>query len=283
MSNIVITTESGADLPKNLADKYCIYTVPMHVLLDGVTYLDGEVTIQETLDYYYRTKMVPATSATSSHEYELFFKKVQQQHPNCTIIHIGYTSKHSLSFQNAYQASKNVDHVYVIDALNTSGGLTAIVVYAAQQLEKDPSIEPLKLIEKIEAILPKIKLTFIARNLEFLKEGGSVSNLSDIDLLTFNSWPYAELKDGYIVITKNFHGDLREVVQKFLQEYFTRYDLCKNQLYLIYSIGLSESVKSFVNYYIQEQGFSNIIWMEAGAMISTHAGPGSLGIAGIER
>ena len=51
MSNIVISTESGADLPKNLAEKYGIYSIPMHVLLDGVTYLDGEVTIQETLDF----------------------------------------------------------------------------------------------------------------------------------------------------------------------------------------------------------------------------------------
>ena len=31
-----------------------------------------------------------------------------------------------------------------------------------------------------------------------------------------------------------------------------------------------------------EMGFKNVKWIEAGAMISTHAGPGGFGIAGLE-
>jgi fatty acid-binding protein DegV len=31
-----------------------------------------------------------------------------------------------------------------------------------------------------------------------------------------------------------------------------------------------------------DNGFKNVKWIQAGAMISTHAGPGGVGIAGLE-
>ena len=32
----------------------------------------------------------------------------------------------------------------------------------------------------------------------------------------------------------------------------------------------------------KKHGFNKVIWIQAGAMISTHAGPGAFGIAGLE-
>ena len=32
----------------------------------------------------------------------------------------------------------------------------------------------------------------------------------------------------------------------------------------------------------KKHGFKNVKWIQAGAMISTHAGPGGIGIAGLE-
>ena len=32
----------------------------------------------------------------------------------------------------------------------------------------------------------------------------------------------------------------------------------------------------------KESGFKNVKWIQAGAMISTHAGPGGFGVAGLE-
>lgn len=43
-----------------------------------------------------------------------------------------------------------------------------------------------------------------------------------------------------------------------------------------------ESIKKQMGELAKEKGFEKIIWMQAGAMISTHAGPGGFGIAGLE-
>ena len=72
------------------------------------------------------------------------------------------------------------------------------------------------------------------------------------------------------------------VAEKLMRDYLNQYDIDRTQLYLIYSIGLDESIKRRIDEIVKEAGFENITWMQAGAMISTHAGPGGFGIAGIE-
>ena len=72
------------------------------------------------------------------------------------------------------------------------------------------------------------------------------------------------------------------VAEKLMRDYLNQYDIDRRQLYLIYSIGLDESIKKRIDEIAQEAGFENVTWMQAGAMISTHAGPGGFGIAAIE-
>lgn len=43
-----------------------------------------------------------------------------------------------------------MDNIYLIDALNVTGGLLAIVLYAVDVLEKEPAIDPKELVEKFK-------------------------------------------------------------------------------------------------------------------------------------
>ncbi|MHA6252463.1 DegV family protein [Oceanobacillus sp. CAU 1775] len=282
MKKIILTTESGADLPEDLALKYNIQTVPMHIIMDGKDHLDGFLPVPEIFDYHDRTKKIPTTTATNTHEYQHFFKEVNESFPDCTIIHIGYTSKASSSFQNAVQASKEFDNLILIDALNVTGGLTAVVVYAATLLEADPTISAESLTEKIKAIVPKSRLAFVPGNLEFLKAGGRVSNLAFIGGSLLKLLPRIELIEGVLLSNKKYRGKMSVVAEKLLRDYLQQYNINKDQLYLIYSVGLDEKIKKHMTEIAKEHGFQNIKWMEAGAVISTHAGPGGFGVAGIE-
>jgi DegV family protein with EDD domain len=170
---IVLSTESGADLPEDLASKYAIQVVPMHIVKEGKDYLDGSLPVNEIYNYYDRTKKIPSTTSTNAHEYHYFFSKIKADFPDCIIIHIGYTSKASSSFQNAVIAAEDFEDLFLIDALNVTG-LTAIVLYAAALLEKEPLIEPVRLVGKIESIVPKSRLAFLPGSLEFLRAGGRV-------------------------------------------------------------------------------------------------------------
>ncbi|AVQ98407.1 EDD domain protein [Oceanobacillus iheyensis] len=282
MTKFILSTESGADLPADLAAAHNIQVVPMHVIMDGKDYLDGSLPVQDIYNYYDRTKKIPSTTSTNAHEYEEFFSKINKDHPDCMIVHIGYTSKASSSFQHAVIASEEFDNLILIDALNVTGGLTAIAMFAAQLLEKEPGIEPTSFVEKIEAIIPKSKLAFVPGSLDFLRAGGRVSNVAYLGGALLKLKPRIELIDGHLVSNKKYRGKMSSVAEKFIREYFNQYDINREQLYLIYSIGLAEDIKNRMEEIATEHGFKNITWMQAGAMISTHSGPGGFGVAGIE-
>ncbi|MCZ8533998.1 DegV family protein [Psychrobacillus psychrodurans] len=282
MKRIILSTESGADLPKDLVEKHQIQVVPMHVIMDGKDYLDGELSVEEVFDYHSRTKKIPSTTATNVHEYQELFTKIRIDFPDSIIIHIGYTSKASASFQSALIASEGFEDLFFIDALNVTGGLAAIVMYAATLLEEEPSISHVHLIEKIESVVPKTRLAFLPGSLDFLRAGGRVSNVAYIGGLLLKIKPCIELIEGKLVSTRKYRGSMSVVAEKLLRDYLDQYDIDRRQLYLIYSIGLDESIKKRMDDIAKETGFENVTWMQAGAMISTHAGPGGFGIAGME-
>ncbi|NHC42666.1 DegV family EDD domain-containing protein [Bacillus sp. MM2020_1] len=282
MRRMILTTESGADLPEELADKHNVQVVPMHVIMDGQDYLDGTLPVTDIYDYYERTKKIPSTTSTNSHEYLEFFKKIKSDFPDCIIIHIGYTSKASSSFQNAIIATEELEDIFLIDALNVTGGLTAIVMYAVTLLENEPSIDPAQLVAKIESKVPKSRLAFVPGSLEFLRAGGRVSNLAYLGGALLKIKPRIELIDGNLVSTKKYRGKMEVVSEKLIRDYLVQYNMDKEQLYLIYSIGLDEKIKQRMDEIAKEAGFKNVKWIQAGAMISTHAGPGGIGIAGLE-
>jgi len=282
LKKIILTTESGADLPKDLVEKHQIHVVPMHIIMDGQDYLDGELGVEEVFDYFNRTKKIPSTAAVNSQEYHNLFTKIRNEFPDSIIIHIGYTSKASVSFQCAVMAAEEFEDIYLIDTLNVTAGLGAVVLYAAKLLEENPTINHMELIEKVESIVPKTRLAFIPGSLDFLRAGGRVSNMAYFGGTLLKLNPCIELTAGKLVSTKKLRGTISKVAEKLMQEYLEAYDINRNQLYLIYTVGLDESIKTKMSEMAKEAGFENIRWIQAGAMISTHAGSGGFGIAGIE-
>ncbi|TDL31126.1 DegV family protein [Jeotgalibacillus sp. S-D1] len=283
MRRIILSTESGADLTEDLAVKYDIQVVPMHIIMDGKDYLDGSLPVQDIYDYYGRTKKIPSTTATNAHEYEAFFTTIRENFPDCFIVHIGYTSKASSSFQNAVIAAEEFEDIFLIDALNVTGGLAAIVLYAADLLETEPDIEPEHLVKKIEAVVPKSRLAFIPGSLEFLKAGGRVSNMASLIGALLKIKPCIELKDGKLVSTKKYRGNMSGATEKLLNDYLNEFNIDREQLYFIYSLGLDERIKQQADEIAKENGFQHVRWIQAGGMISTHAGAGGFGVAGLEQ
>ncbi|KKK36365.1 hypothetical protein WQ57_19470 [Mesobacillus campisalis] len=282
MSTIILSTESGADLSADLAEELNVQVVPMHVIMNGQDYLDGTLPVENIYEHYNQTKKIPSTSATNVHEYQEFFTRIKEDFPGCTIVHVGYTSKASSSFQNAVIASEEMENVFLVDALNVTGGLGAIVLYAADLLKKNPEIEPGSLVEKIEGVVPKSRLAFVPGSLEFLRAGGRVSNLAYLGGALLKIKPRIELKDGKLVSTKKYRGSMEGIAEKLFRDYLSEYEIDRKQLYLIYSVGLDEEIKRRMDEIAKENHFENIKWIQAGAMISSHAGPGGFGVAGLE-
>jgi len=259
VKKIIILAESGADIPLDLATLHNIQVIPMHVIMGDSSYLDGSIPVTEVYDYYKKTKKIPSTSATNPEEFHLLFKKIKDENPGCIILHIGYTSKASCAYQNALIASEGMEDIYHVDSLNVTGG------------------------QEIQDYVARARVSFIPGDLAYLRAGGRVSNAAYLGGTLLLIKPLIEIVDGKLISTQKFRGKMVSVADKYMKEYIKRYNFDKEQLYLIYSLGLDESIKHNMEGIAKEEGFRKIIWIQAGCVITSHSGPGAIGIAGFEK
>ena len=282
MNKYIIVTESGADLPIEIVNLHKIYVLPMHIVIDGLDYKDGAIPVSSVYDYHERTKRIPATSAVNPNEYQSMFRKISSENPGCIIIHIGYTSKASCTYNNALLGGEDMKNIYHIDSLNVSGGEAAIVLKAAELIENNPDIQPADLVKEMESFVELARVSFIPGDLQYLKAGGRLSNAAYMGASILKLKPLIEILDGKLVATRKFRGSMSSIAEKYLNEYLGRYNFDKGKIYLIYSLGLAEKIKMRMEDIAKGKGFKKIIWIQAGCVISTHSGPGAVGIAGFE-
>ena len=282
MKKNIILTESGTDLPLDLVKKHQIQVIPMHLVMGDKHYLDGSIPVTQVYEYYRKTKKIPSTSATNPNEYKDLFQKLTQENPGCNIIHIGYSSKASCTYQNALIASEGMENVYHVDSLNVSGGEAAIVMKAVELIEKQPDIQPANLIESIMSYVSRARVSFIPGDLEYLKAGGRVSNAAYLGGTLLQLKPLIEIVEGKLISTRKFRGKMIHIAKKYMEEFIDKYDIDKEQIYLLYSLGLEEKIRDSMELIVKNKGFKNFVWIQTGCVISIHSGPGAIGIAGFE-
>lgn len=282
MNKYILLTESGSDIPLELVKQYNIQVLPMHVIMGGVDYMDGSISVTEVYDYYSRTKKIPSTSATNPSEYKHMFLKLKEEYPGYIIIHISYSSKASCTYQNALIGSDGMDGIYHVDSLNVSGGEAAIILKAAELIEKNPDIGTEELIRKIEVYVNSARVSFIPGNLEYLRAGGRLSNVAYLGASVLQLKPLIEIVNGRLVATHKYRGAMRQIIEKYFNDFLDRFEMDKEQLCLLFSLGLEESLKARMEEIAKGRGFKRIIWTQTGCVISAHSGPGAVGIAGFE-
>ena len=74
-----------------------------------------------------RPKKIPTTSAVNVGEYIDFFTQIREEHPDCVIMHLAYSSLASSTYQNAEIAIREFEDIYLIDTRNVSGGVLHIL------------------------------------------------------------------------------------------------------------------------------------------------------------
>jgi len=283
MRKLFIVTESGADLPKKYVDRYQIEVLPMHIMMGGKEYLDGQLDIQHIYDYFKETKKVPSTAAANPSQYQEAFERITAQNPGCFIIHIGYSAEASCTYANACIASQEMHNVYHIDSKNVSGGESAIIIKTAELIEKNPDMDPAELKVIIEGYAARAKMSFIPGRLEFLKAGGRVSNATYIGATVLNIKPMIEIIEGKLIATKKYRGSINKIIEKYFEEYVHRHNLELEQLFCIFSMGVEEAVLQKIEQISKQKGFQNIIRVQTGAVITCHCGPGGIGLGGFEK
>jgi len=137
--------------------------------------------------------------------------------------------------------------------------------------------------KEVDKICDRTKMCFVPGTLDYLRARGRVSNAAFIGGKILSIHPSIELENGYLVGKKKYRGRMETIVPKMIEEYSDMKNLDKKEVYLLWSIGLSEKIRGLAEDKAKEIGFEKIRWMQTGCVITTHGGPSSFGIVGFSK
>ena len=283
-TTIKFLTDTTCDLPEELLDELQVEAVPLHVLLGGKDHLDGvDVTREELYDYANRTRELPKTAAVSELQFVDAFKRAFANGAE-HIIYTGISSKISATLQNAALAKQDlaeqgmdVSNIHLIDSLQLSTGSAHLLFEGVEMAKK--GIEPEEIVRRLEAYKARLSTSFVVDTLTYLHMGGRCSSLAYVAGSMLRLHPQIDMKDGSLQAGEKFRGSIYRALEQYQKKMVTsRLDTIDNKRIFITQTMTDFSYAQEAKRQIESLGyFENVYVTYAGATISSHCGPNTLG------
>lgn len=276
MSKIKITSDSTCDLSRELLERHDIFVLPLAVTIGDRTCRDGVDAMPE--DIYTHVKgggNLPSTAAINPSEYMELFEGFLKEYD--AVIHFNISSGFSSCHQNAKLAAAELENVYVIDSQNLSTGQGLLVLRAAELAAQ--GVEPAAIFEQMNEDALRVDASFILEQLDYMRKGGRCSAVAALGANLLKLKPCIEVRDGKMGVGKKYRGNF----DKCLMDYITdriggREDLDLHRVFVTHS-GLSKELEQMAVSKVRElQPFEEVCVTRAGCTVSSHCGPGTIGV-----
>ncbi len=277
----IISADSTCDLSKEQIQENHIGILPLHIELGGKEYLDGRDILPDDIYAYVEGGgELAATAAVNPDEYTDCFKKWAKDFD--FVIHITISADFSSCYQNACIAAEAFDNVYVVDSRNLSTG-HGLVVLEAIRMAKE-GLAPKEIVEKLNDLTARVEASFILEHLSYLRKGGRCSSIAALGANILKLRPCIEVRDGKMGVGKKYRGNFESCLRSYIQDQLKdRTDLDLSRIFITHTklpAHTIEVAKETVN---DLQAFSEVCETLASCTISTHCGPGTIGVLFIRK
>ncbi len=281
-----IMADSTCDLAFGMVQDLGISIVPLHILLGEKEYLDGkDITPDKIYRWSDEHNDTPKTSAVGLREaMEAMEAAGVTKDTNDELIVFTISEKMSVTanaFRIAAEELGIADRVSVIDSANLSTGIGLMVVEAAHMARK--GMDRKKIVAEIERLKPLVRSSFVVDTLTYLHRGGRCSGVAALAGGVLKMHPMIEVKNGAMEAGKKYRGKMEHVIMEYVKELQSKLDKAKkDRVFITHSGCKSEVVSTVYNHLMKMDYFEEIIVTRAGGVISSHCGPGTLGVLFIE-
>lgn len=282
MSRVKILTDSTADLPQSILDRYSVGVIPLYVLIDGKSYKDGiEITTDELYRLVSEHHSLPQTAAPSVGDfYEAFAPWIRDGYD---IIYIGLSSRVSATIQSAVVAADEFEEgrIRIIDSMNLCNGIGLLVWKAAEMVEK--GISPEEICKTITGLVPKVRSSFMVDTMKYLYMGGRCSSIQMLAGNVLKIRPQILVKDGGMTVESKYRGKRQSCMDQFFGEFVGDGSRIAGKRIFVANSGSPEEELIAYRDRLHQMGIGEVCIAKAGTVISSHCGPGTFGLFYIEK
>jgi len=271
MPKVAIVTDSTADLAPDLVEQSGITVVPLTVMLQGHSYLDG-VEIQP--DEFYAKLMASAQIATTSQPAPGTFAQVYEgllaDHEEILSLHI--SSKLSGTHEAATQGADMVagDRIHVVDTEMVSMPLALLVLAASAMAARGESARAV--IQGIRPIQESMRVYFMVATLEYLRRGGRIGRAGALVGSMLRVKPVLTLQEGQVTPLERVRTQEKALSRVIELAGSGQGPMCA----LVGHAAAADAADRIAR--ALEPRTESLIVAPLGPVVGAHAGPGTVGV-----
>ena len=277
MEKIKIITDSTADLPRDIIEKYDIEVIPLFVSFGDKVYKDGiDIKLGQLFTKIEKENVFPQTSQVNPQRFYEHYKKYIDKGYSILSIHL--SSKMSGTYQSACLAKDMLDsdNITIIDSNNVTSGLGLLVIKACKLRDEGLSID--EIVKGVKETIPHIKSVLAFETLDYLVKGGRLSKTAGFIGNVLGIKPILAVENGEMVVKDKVRGSKKAIRAIF--EYINKLGLKQGEPCILLHVENKDILGTLRDHLNQDQ--TDFIECMVGCVVGIYAGPRACGIFFIE-
>lgn len=172
-SDIAIVTDSIADIPQEILDKYNVYTINLNIQIGESQFVDKIGISREMVYNYMNSETYPTSSAVNKMQIEIILKRILQNYKNIIVITV--SSKLSGMYNLLSNVVENLNYdgnIEIIDSKLNSVAQGLLVYKAIELLSQGKDFETI--IEQIKLNISKLEIYVALNTIKNVMKSGRV-------------------------------------------------------------------------------------------------------------
>ena len=276
---VKIISDSTCDLSAELIARYDIDVIPLHIVLGEEDFEDGRgISPDEIYQWSDMHRQSPKTAACSLADAMAALEPYVSAGREVIVFSI--SSSMSSTYSVLCMAAEQLDAshlVTVIDSKNLSTGVGLQVIEAAEMAAQGKSAG--EITAHIKAIRPLVRASFVVDTLTYLHRGGRCSGAAALMGSTLKLHPLIAVENGKMSPGKKYRGKISRVFDAYVRDMEEALKTARpTRVFITHSGCAQEDLDGLHDYIASLNRFDEILTTRAGCVISSHCGPGTLGV-----
>ncbi len=278
-----IVTDSIADLPQDLIDKYQIQQIPLPITIEGSDYYDKlTITSEKFYEFMDELKEYPKSAQPNLKQIQNFFSYLSTYYKN--IIVISVSSKMSGTHNVFTQAKKALDknvRLEVIDSKQNSGAQGLLVMRAAELIDEGREFN--EIVDTINTLRDKARILVSVKTLKYMVRGGRVSKVTGVIGKIMNLKPVISIDESGegIIFAKGL--SIRMSTKKIFDHLEKMHKEHGIERYAVVHAKAPARVSEYIEKAKSITGMNPSYTMDISSIVAMNAGIGTVAIAYITK
>jgi DegV family protein with EDD domain len=271
-----IVLDSAGDLPEGWQEQFGIDIIPINIIHNGKTYLQGvDMKYEDFYQLVENEGAIPSTSQPTPYQFTEFYRQIAK--PGDQILSIHITEKLSGTMASAKIAAQELSGEFEIRPFDSASGTLVMGMMAKEARILDRAGKTIdEIIQRLEEIRNQHRLMFTLDTLKYASLSGRIKHLQAALASLLKVKPIIELRNGTLEMGEKVRSRAKsiELMLKKMEKEF-------GDKRLIVGVAYARDKKAgtqLMKEVIERFNCAEVIIGEISISLAAHFGPGTLGI-----